>query len=221
MFRLPVLSIFALVLHAGFAPSLAQAYDSSYYRTDFWGGEYPRGFTMSADKTIAIRSQPDPDSAPTIDCVLEKGATYHPWNEKRTKTSKLEFVTFVRTIDFEIKAPVSILVTDEETRKEETIAFRAGDRWTYLTYYAEGAFRMRFKGVVYSAEQDLFDASWELVDGSRRRDTRETRFEADEWLRLVCANQARGWIFMREIADKPGFEGANVIKYGEAADRTE
>jgi hypothetical protein len=91
MIRTLLLSFVLLTLNA-IQPSVA--YDASWYRADSWGGEYPNGFTVSSDTTIMVRSKIDLKQKPTIPCQLTKGATFHPWNEKRVASDHLNFATF-------------------------------------------------------------------------------------------------------------------------------
>ncbi|MEC9367644.1 MAG: hypothetical protein VX871_03030, partial [Pseudomonadota bacterium] len=77
------------------APLPVRAYDASWYKTDFWAGEYPRGFTLDRNLRIAIRARDDPGASRNIDCALPKGATFHPWNDRRVKSSRLAFVSYV------------------------------------------------------------------------------------------------------------------------------
>ena len=94
------ISVFALVVTV--ATAAVAAYDDTWYRADFWGREYPSGFTLTEDVTIDIRSEPDPDAAKTIGCDLSKNATYHPWNQNRTEERKLEFVTVTKVRRYDI-----------------------------------------------------------------------------------------------------------------------
>ena len=71
----------------------ARAYDGTWYRADFWSGEYPAGFTLTADVSIQIRLEPVPDAPPTVRCDLSRNATYHPWNGARIADRKLKFVS--------------------------------------------------------------------------------------------------------------------------------
>ena len=192
----------------------ALAYDATWYKTDFWAGEYPNGFTLAKDFTTEIRETPDPDAAHSVKCALKQGETYHQWNEGRVKASKLEFVSYVKKVAYEIKQPATLILQNEKTESDETIAFKAGDEWTYLTYYAEGAFRMEFKGVPYAAEQELFEYSQEK--GKKEGDSDH---EDHEWLKLTCANGNKGWLLFDDVAELPEFEKPDFPEYGKAEDR--
>ncbi len=194
------------------AASPAFAYDQSWYRAEFWGGEYPHGFTLSEDVTTPIRAEPDPAAAPSIDCALKKGETYHPWNAERVAASGLAFVTYSLKVPYEIVTPIETDIYPQSEGDAETHAFKAGEQWTYLTYLAEGSFLMAFSGKTYSAEQELIDASKEAGDIAIG-DTPD-----DEWMQLTCANGATGWLLLSDVVNEPAFGGPNITEYGKAED---
>jgi len=216
MLRISLVLLLALGHFILLAPSAAIAYEATWHRTDYWSGEYPPGFTLKADVTIQIRNRPNPASLKDIDCTLQKGATYHPWNDERVASSKLKFMSFVRTVDYVIEAPITTTFINEQSKADEAVSFQAGDQWTYLAYYGEGTFRMTFQGTVYTAEPDLI-ASSKRVDGK----SNDEPSEEDEWMNLTCANGAVGWLLLWDVANKPGFDGPNIVNYGEASDKSE
>ena len=205
---LALLSIYPLLTVTAFA------YDATWYKTDFWAGEYPHGFTLEQSVTTLIRTAPDPQAPMTITCTMKKGATYHPWNRERVASSKLEFISYVPTETYVIKKPATFTLRNEQTDSDEKITLGAGDEWTYMTYYAEGMFKMSFKGTAYTADQDLMEASLE-------KDTRastKVRF-VDEWMKLTCANGASGWLLLGDVLSKPAYGGPNFVEYGVAKDK--
>jgi hypothetical protein len=195
-------------------PIPAQAYDASWYKSDFWSGEYPHGFTLKEDVTTQIRADHDPKAPREIACELKKGATYHPWNGERVKSNKLEFISFVPTVTYVIKETAKVYLRDEKTEKDLEFSFKKGDEWTYLTYYGEGMFRMTFQGTVYGAEQDLFEASREKEGNKPAKDRQD-----DEWMKLTCANGATGWLLMGDVIRQPAFDGPKYVEYGVALDK--
>jgi len=205
---LALLSIYPLLTVTAFA------YDATWYKTDFWVGEYPHGFTLEQSVTTLIRTAPDPLAAMTINCTMTKGATYHPWNSERVASSKLEFISYVPTETYVIKKPATFTLRNERTDIDEKITFGTGDEWTYMTYYAEGMFKMSFKGTAYTADQDLMEASQE-------KDTEaltKVRF-VDEWMKLTCANGASGWLLLGDVLGKPPYGSPNFVDYGVAKDK--
>jgi hypothetical protein len=188
----------------------ATAYDSSWYRTDFWAGEYPSGFTLKEDVTTKIRNEPLPGASRSIDCALKKGETYHPWNGSRVKSSNLDFISYVKKATYRIKSPATILLHDENKKTDLKVAFRPGDTWTWLTYYGEGVFRMVYRGKEYAADQSLLEVSEDKAD---------VEHEEHEWLKLTCANGARGWLLVEDVKDELQFEMVDFPEYGKAMDR--
>ena len=138
-FRFCFTSIAAVTFLSSLAgPGLA--YDDTWHQTDFWAGEYPAGFSMQQDAVTTIRTEPNPNVPRSIQCELKKNATYHTWNQKRAKSDKLEFITFVPITKYRTKKAGTVDVHDEKTKKEVKLNLKAGDEWTFLTYYGEGFF---------------------------------------------------------------------------------
>lgn len=197
-----------LVLALGTAPALA--YDDSWYRSNGWGGEYPNGFTMTADTAVELRADTDPEAAASIACLLGKDATYHQWNEARVASDKLEFVTFSAIETYRLKKNFTADAQPNDGGKDVKLRFKKGDQWEFLTYIGEGFFLMRHRGRIYQAGQDLVEASDPLGASDDH--------QVDEWLKLTCANGATGWLLFADTQDKPGFGPPNITDYGHAAD---
>jgi hypothetical protein len=206
-------SCFVAFLPAVGAAGPAFAYDASWYRANGWSGEYPDGFTMATDVTLNIRGSPDLDAPKSMSCALTKGSTYHQWNKKRSVSDQLEFIAFTKIRTYELRASFAAEVSRQSDGRDTTIEFKTGDRWSYLTYLAEGNFLIKFGDTVYVAGQDLYDESTE-VEAPVKGD----RSTYDEWLKLKCANGAVGWIFFNEVKNTPGFSRANISGYGAASD---
>ena len=197
-----------------FLQATAFAYDATWYKTDFWAGEYPHGFTLEQSVTTQIRATPDPQAPRTINCTMKKGATYHPWNQERATSSKLEFISYVPKETFVIRKSATFTLRNEKTDTDEKIRFGMGDEWDYMTYYAEGMFKITFKGKAYTADQDLLEAS--LEKGAKA--STKVRF-VDEWMKLTCANGASGWLLLGDVLGKPPYGSPNFIDYGVAKDK--
>lgn len=210
-FRQALLLSAALITATATATGPALAYDASWYKTDFWSGEYPPGFTLQQDVSTQIRATHDPEAPRDISCTMKNGETYHPWNAARVKSSKLEFLSFVPIEIFVIKEPVKLTLHDETTGSDVSISFKQGDEWSYLTYYAEGTFRMKFQGKVYGAEQNLFEASREKENTPPERQ--------HQWMKLTCANGATGWLLLADVLGQPGYDGPKFLEYGVSVDQ--
>jgi len=208
-------------------------YDASWYRAEYWGGEWPDGFTVDDDMTLRIRATPEVGAPKAKSCALRKGATYHPWNKKRVAADHLKFVTFTRIVTFELTKDYLAGVDRVPGDVRTTIKFKKGDRWSYLGLGSEGFFLMGFHGKTYRADNHLIDASTE-VGGKPRVEhgnikrilfanppygPRTLVIESHEWVRLTCTNGSVGWILNNEISNAPGLSGPNTCGYGCAEDR--
>ncbi|HZP18616.1 MAG TPA: hypothetical protein VFB16_00275 [Bauldia sp.] len=191
------------------APALA--YDQTWYRAAGWSGEYPGGFTLTADARVMIRDAPDRDAPQAIACDLKAKATYHPWNEVRVKSDHLEFLSYSKIVPFAVKTPFVADVTSDPGNNDSRLKLKKGDRWNYLVYGAEGMFVMEYRGKRYSAGQ-------ELIDNSEALDQAAADTPQDEWLGLTCANGTRGWILRSDVAGTEPFTSPNITEYGRAED---
>lgn len=185
------------------------AYGPDWYRTDFWPGEYPGGFTLANDVTIVIRDRPNPHARAIVFCELRRGATYHPWNGARNARDGLRYVTYTRTAAYRVTTPFAAHVSDEAGNR--TLDLAEGATWTYLAALGEGQFRFRYEGRIYTGSQELFDRSAEVAPGARVAD--------DEWLGLRCANGRHGWLLLDDVKGRDGFGSPNITDYGKAVDR--
>jgi hypothetical protein len=196
----------------------AVKYDASWYKTESWAGEYPSGFTVDDDVTIKIRANAALDAPKSRSCALRKGATYHPWNDSRITSDQLKFVTFTRIETYKLKENYTSSVSRQPDGDSTTIAFKKGDRWSYLAGLSEGNFLMRIGKTTYLASQDLYERSTQVdapADGKEGPDAERWH----EWLRLKCANGAVGWIFLNDVKKAPGFSTPDDCGYGCAEDR--
>ena len=189
-----------------FTPSLVAAYDDAWHQASFWGGEYPNGFSVTGPTIVAARFEPDPETPASIECLLPKGAVYHPWNHDRVEADLLTFVSFTRKQPYTLDADLSLTVYTEEG-DDVALDLATGDIWVYLTYLGEGAFLMEYAGATYVGDQALFEVS--SANGEA---------ETHEWLRLICGNGESGWLLLDEIRTLPTIGEPNIVTYGEARD---
>ena len=184
---------------------------------DFWGGEWPRGFTMKADTLVKARKNFDTDLAKDVSCTLKKGATYHPWNHKRNKLTPMTFKTKETAVVYQVTKNTTIKLERENDRELEEIQFKAGDEWAFITYYGEGLFRLSYKGKLYIGEEQVYQWSADMSGGT-------DRFLFEEWLGLPCDNGVKGWILLADLGniDEPEenspFSAPNFLGYGVAED---
>jgi hypothetical protein len=205
--------------------SYGAKYDASWYMSPEWsGGEYPHGFTMTANVTLKIRPVPDPGAPKSTSCTLRQGSTFHPFNRSRVASDHLEFVTFTRIVTYELEQDYSADLTPEPDGGNQNIAFKKGDRWSYLTAIAEEEFLIRIGDKTYRANQGLYQVSREVgaaVDhrqGTPEERQNEWQRRNHEWMKLTCANGATGWILYNEVSNAPGFSRVDACE-GCAEDR--
>lgn len=208
MIQLFRLALFGLLIVTTRATA---GYDAAWYRTDYWGGEYPDGFTMTADATIRIRKIPDRDAKRTLKCLLRANATYHPWNEPRVRSDHLQFVTFSRIATYEFRSPYEATVEKYDNHEPLTLKFAKGERWSFLAAIAEDIFLLRAKHALYRGGQDLLVASTEISGGL-------ASLFPDQWLGLICANGETGWLLLKDIPKRGPYGPANSFGYGHAED---
>ena len=194
---------------AAISPALAASYDDTWYAADFWSGEYPDGFAVTEDTTVAVRATLDRAAPRDVACALPKGAVYHPWNAARVETDGLAFKSFTRKSPYRVTKALSAYLTPDGGADDLTVDFAPGDEWTFLTYLGEGAFLLEYQGAVYVGQQ-------ELVENSEALGPDRPRYE--EWMHLTCANGTAGWIFLPDVLGQPGITEPNILGYGEAAD---
>ncbi len=185
------------------------AYDDSWFRAPFWGGEYPDGFTVLKDVTVQLRPVLDPMAEKTIACDLPGGATYQPWNASRVEEQGLTFVSFTKIGDYKLKGDFEATLYRSDDGTQTPISFKQGDTWRYLAYYGEGAFTLEYEGVRYDADNELFEMSMQMGDAGGY----------EEWLRINCSNNRWGWLFMGDIEIGNGtFDAPNITDYGRSED---
>ena len=123
-------------------------------------------------------------------------AVIHPWNEKRVKKSKIEFLSATK---------IARLHAKEEFDFNGLIAGRPilvhvnkGELVEYLRYDSEGQFEIRFRGKQYTADQDLLQHVQQEHAGPADMDLGAIAIEED-WAVLTCENANRAYIFVSDI----------------------
>jgi hypothetical protein len=187
----------------------AEAYDDTWYRANFWSGEYPGGFSVAKTTTVALRPTLDPAAEKTISCELPQGATYQPWNNARVEEQGLAFASFTKIATYKLTQPYETTFYRHDDASEVKVSLKAGDTFRYLVYFGEGAFLMEYDGVQYDGDQDLFEHSEQEGDTNGY----------EEWLRINCPNNQWGWLFMGDIVlDEGSFVSPNITEYGTSKD---
>jgi hypothetical protein len=187
------------------------AYDGGWYRTDWWSGEYPNGFSVvKRGVSVPGRSAADPSLAPTIKCELPYKAVFHQWNTKR----RASFVTQSRIVPMRAKESF-----DYDLGEGKSLKIQAGETVEYLVYGSEGWFRARYNGLEFDAFQDLFD---------RMEEVNQDQFHQDEWIEVSCINGGKAWLLYAELFQKeedtdvylPGLDSwsRGFVEYGRVRD---
>lgn len=212
--NLKKISVTTLIL-ASASLALA-AYDKAWYITEYWSGEYPNGFSVIQENTtVPARSEMDLDKPANIQCAVPFKAVFHPWNEAR----KANYMTASRIVNMTAKIDFEL-----EGNNEEKVKVHKGDTVEYLIYGAEGGFTVRYQGVEYYGDQELFEKIEESQDS--------LDFHQDEWVHLTCGNGENAWIFMPDLSQTdeqgevktlPGIGswGLGMRDYGQVTDLTD
>lgn len=198
----------------------ATGYDSSWYISDFWSGEYPAGFAVTRQETaVRARRSMDKAAARDVECQLPYLAVIHPWNKRRIATSQLKFVSATKIVH--LIAKEAFVFEDAGGAARAKVQIKKGDAIDYIRNDAEGSFEVRIAGKQYTAGQNLFD---------QVRDVANDQFAEDDWVALTCVGGTRAWIFLAELglgsddpkAQVPGISGVGpgVTGYGKARDLT-
>lgn len=187
----------------------AFAYDSSWYKSPGWSGEYPPGFQVTKrGVTVLGRKTVDETEVPSVKCVLKRNK-YTPGKA----LPKAEYMEVSKIIPMTAKQDFTYATSayNEQTQDfdDYTIDIKKGDIVEYLTYYAEGSFRARYKGKEFDAEQDLFDnVEYDLLaDGT-------SPFINEQWINLSCMNKVNVWLNLKDlqINSKDGSEWIDGVE---------
>lgn len=215
-----VIALMCLSRAASQPAAPASGYDSSWYISDFWSGEYPHGFAVTQpDMTVQARRSMDKAAPRSIACKLPYLAVIHPWNQRRIAASQIKFRSATRIV--QLIAKEAFVFEDAGGEAKRKRAIKKGEVIEYIRNDAEGSFEVRIAGKRYTAGQDLFD---------HVQDVPSDQFVEDDWVSLACSGGGRAWIFFAELglgsddptAQTPGISavGRGQRGYGHARDLT-
>jgi len=168
-------------------------YDSSWYVTGYWPGEWPMGFSVAKPGvTVMARSGMDKKLPRSVICDLPYRAVFNPWNGARNAKSHVEYFTASKVIA--LTALKDFKLDDDG----KPIVVKKGQVVEYLSYLSEGSFIARINGKIYDsygvADQSLFD------DGKLSPPPSDSSANTDEqWLGLRCNNGKTAWIFTPDL----------------------
>jgi len=194
-------------------------YDSSWYISNFWSGEYPPGFSVIESGTIVkAREKMDKDAPQNVRCELPYRAVIHPWNNERIKKSQIEFLSATKIVP--LIAKQDFVFEGFLAKDSIKIPIKKGDIIKYIRNDSEGSFEVQITGKEYTGDQNLFD---------HVQDVAANQFKEEDWMRLNCENGKRAYIFLDEIISEnddhsdryaPGTTGVGPgqTEYGKARD---
>jgi hypothetical protein len=208
------LRLVLVILFASSAGALA-GYDDTWFKSNFWSGEYPPRFSVTKKRTtLMARSGMDKDLPRDVACEMPYLALIHPWNKERTRKSNLQFFSVTKIIK---------MIAKEDFDFGDDITVKKGEVVEYIANRAEGFFYVRIGGKPYDADQSLF----EFVETPT-----QDQFVEDDCVLLTCQGGNRAYIFaydlgVRRWPDAPAFvpgisdTGPGQNGYGKARDLTE
>jgi hypothetical protein len=157
-------------------------YDDTWFKSKFWSGEYPIGFSVTKRHTVVMgRADMDKDLPRDVVCEMPYLAVIHPWNKERIKKSHIQFFSATKILKFVAKDDFEFY----------NIHIKKGDVIEYIGNGAEDYFGVRVAGKPYTAYQDLFDHV-EAPD--------QDQFIEDDWVLLTCQGSNNAYIFFPDIA---------------------
>jgi hypothetical protein len=204
----------------GQSASPRSGYDNSWYISDFWSGEYPKGFSVTRpDTVVQARHSMDKTAPRDVACKLPYLAVIHPWNERRAAASKIKFLSATKII--RLVAKEAFVFADVGGDARAKVRLKKGDVIEYIRNDAEGSFEVRIAGKQYTAGQDLFDHVENVPDD---------QFVEDDWAALTCMGGDSAYVFLGELgfdSDDPKAQVAGIsgvgpgqTGYGHARDLT-
>jgi hypothetical protein len=208
------LRLVLVILFASSAGAFA-GYDDTWFKSKFWSGEYPPGFSVTKKRTtLMARSGMDKDLPRDVECEMPYLALIHPWNKERIRKSNLQFFSATKIIK---------MIAKEDFDFGDDITVKKGEVVEYIANRAEGFFYVRIGGKPYDADRSLF----EFVETPT-----QDQFVEDDWVLLTCQGGNRVYIFaydlgVRRWPDVPAFvpgisdTGPGQNGYGKARDLTE
>ncbi len=185
------------------------SYDESFAITDFWSGEWPDGFTVTADDVVLMgRVEPHPSYPQEISCPIAKNTNVNPWNSERADADDWEFMTANQRTKITMTEDVTLDTGFSEAPK--TLELKAGDVLMYEVYYAEGFFQASFEGEYYEINEADLNRKAEYEQGG----------QTDEWVNVECAygKGDRAWLLLSEVQGQLGIGIVSFDAFGIASD---
>lgn len=193
--------------------SIVEEYDTVWYISDFWPGEYPRRFSIIGDDVLLeARSEMRLSAHKGADCSVPKYATYSPWNSERNLADNIKFRTVSKVSTVTITGSVSLTATKTlapEGQSEITLNLNEGDSLQFLIYAGEGFALYGYQGDQILISESDFQGKAQFEEDSR---------EDDLWLELRTTRGERGWVLFSDAIATDGVIETDNEGYGEAND---
>jgi hypothetical protein len=206
------LLLLALVVSLQSSQAFA-GYDDTWFKSKFWSGEYPPGFSVTKKRTtVMARRAMDKNAPREVACELPYLAVIHPWNKERIQKSSMQFFSATKIVK---------MIAKEDFKFDDKIVVKKGEVIQYIGNGAEDAFGVRIGGKPYTAYQDL----WQHVDAPD-----EDQFIEDKWVLLTCQGGARAYIYLDDVRSEapdgsvtfvPGISDGTSETHEKAFDLTE
>ena len=191
------------------APMQIGEYSDIWTLEPFWPGEWPDGFTVTADDVVLKgRQDPVPWAPMVVTCPLAKNTNVSPWNHARIESDGWEFMSAQYRSKITMKEDVTLLTGFSEKPKQ--LVLKAGDVMRYEAYYSEGFFRASFDGENYELNEVDLNGIAEIEPGE----------PSDLWVNVACdfTKGERAWLLLSDIEGLPGIGMASYDEFGVASD---
>lgn len=207
-----------LISLLGMGASAFAEYDRSWYKDDFWSGEYPMGVSVyKKELTIKGRVQAEATQAATVNCTLPYLANIQQWNTERLKRNDINFLSYTKIEKITARDNINYLVDSPSRRR---LVIKKGEVAERLAYLSEGYYKIRFKGKIYDVDFGIME---KFID--------ESPLVEDRWFRIKCENGVTAWIFLNDLGTMDpetgemnfinGLAMGSFEEYGSSRDLTE
>jgi hypothetical protein len=187
----------------------AQTATAEYYELDTWIGEYPNGYELYSDVSVATVTSPS-NAKPGPDCVLKAGSVIHPWAQKTQSEflSQSPVTRLVAKKDFELTE----FVNQNGATNIHQLKIKKGTKFKELTYLAEGSCRFDVNGKIVETTC--------IGEGDDRASIEsKSPFQSRELFKTRCADGTRAWIEANRLQslteeDPPSVGRAEITDFG-------
>ena len=172
-------------------------YETTWYFTDFWPGEYPPRFSVVKEGVVlAGRSEMKLTAAKNVKCPVPQFATFSPWNYERNALDNLQYKSVVKPSPVMMTESVQVQARSEFGGDSGlTLDLQEGDILGRLVGIDEDHALYRFQ------DNNYIIASAELY-GKAQFEENPQRY--DFWINLPAENGGRGWVLLSDAIATEG-----------------